>query len=151
MGGGGKLSALGGSRMSLLAGQSSQSGAKLVSDWTYLPLPSGLNRQSGGDSGPAFESLERQPENASGTWETDLYQVLSEAVGPNRRNLPPPMWDPLIFVPPERRHQQQPTDFKELLAIHQQPWIRSSKLKAEEARKTRMALSSSGKKMRVTP
>lgn len=130
-----KLAGMAGSRISLtgLNSQSSLSGAKLVSDWTYLPLPSSLNRP------PEEGSLERQAEEASG-WEADLYQVLAEA-GPckQRRNLPhPPMWDPLIFIPPERRTARSGNH----LELNQQPWIRASKIKAEVARKSRRSAQS---------
>ena len=73
---------------------SQQSGAKLVSDWTYLPLPTSLHNPEAAEESSSADA------DADG-WESDLYQVLVERAP--RRHPPPPMWDPLIFVPPERR------------------------------------------------
>jgi len=72
-----------------------QSGAELVSDWTYLPLPTSLCNPD-----EEVQEISSTDADADG-WESDLYQVLADRAP--RRHPPPPMWDPLIFVPPERR------------------------------------------------
>lgn len=74
--------------------QTKQSGAELVSDWTYLPLSTNLHNPE------EVEEASSADADADG-WESDLYQVLADRAP--RRHPPPPMWDPLIFVPPERR------------------------------------------------
>lgn len=92
--------------------QSALSGAKLVSDWTYMPLPATRAPELAPEQAPQTEAaIERSKEESKeetgreeapneSSWESELYQVL---VDRPRRALPPPMWDPLIFIPPERR------------------------------------------------
>ena len=80
---------------------SALSGAKLVSDWTYLPIPtSTLVKEEPVKVNQEAKKKETELAAERDGWESDLYQVLIERP---RRHLPPPMWDPLIFVPPERR------------------------------------------------
>lgn len=132
---------LGSSKSSLLGSQSALSGAKLVSDWTYLPLPAALAPNAGTEEESAPPPQEEEEEakepdkvvlpiqNEDDGWESDLYQVL---VDRPRRALPPPMWDPLIFIPPERRRNS--ATINGILVDHQ-PWIRSSKLRADGKKK----------------
>lgn len=126
---------LGSTKGSQLGSQSALSGAKLVSDWTYLPLPTSFT--------PAVVKepvVSKEPESAHPStsvvqddgWESDLYQVL---VDRPRRTLPPPMWDPLIFIPPERRRSTVVNGSS--ILSDSQPWIRSSKLRADGKKQLR--------------
>ncbi len=157
------------SRSSLSSSQIALSGgAKLVSDWTYLPLPTTFEPAVEPPSAPieistpktcakeeespelGTDSVKEEAESKEGAaWENDLYQVLVDRPR-TRRLLPPPMWDPLIFVPPERRRRPSfctpsvPSPESETLSIDavlsHQPWIRSSKLRAQDKKKEQLLL-----------
>lgn len=131
---------------------SALSGAKLVSDWTYLPLPTTYEPPvPTPPSEPAEEKdLTEEIASSQNGRDNDLYQVLVDRPR-TRRHIPPPMWDPLIFVPPERRRT---TSFRtpsgpaadvvssggiEAVLSHQ-PWIRSSKLRAQDKKKEQLLL-----------
>lgn len=116
---------LGSTKGSQLGSQSALSGAKLVSDWTYLPLPTSFT-PTAIEEPVVTKELETAVQQDDG-WESDLYQVL---VDRPRRSLPPPMWDPLIFIPPERRRSTVAVNGSSILNQNQ-PWIRSSKLRAD--------------------
>ncbi|KAI9553366.1 putative disco-interacting protein 2 isoform X2 [Daphnia sinensis] len=141
---------LGSSKGSQLGSQSALSGAKLVSDWTYLPLPTSFvpveeastHRRAeivatSQQSSVKETKCEIKSEELShhDDWESDLYQVLADRGQPRRSGpLPPPMWDPLIFIPPERRRSSAATTValnESAILVDQQPWIRSSKLRAD--------------------
>ena len=171
--GGGSSKKLGSSKGSQLGSQSALSGAKLVSDWTYLPLPTSFTpvdetakpratpeslkivdpTQSKRETvatpmettkavvvAAAASSTNEDDDNG---WESDLYQVLVDRGQPRRSGpLPPPMWDPLIFIPPERRRSCVSTttivlNESAILVADQQPWIRSSKLRADGKKQLR--------------
>jgi hypothetical protein len=87
---------------------------------------------------PTAVSNEEDDDNG---WESDLYQVLVDRGQPRRSGpLPPPMWDPLIFIPPERRRSSAATitlNESAILVADQQPWIRSSKLRADGKKQLR--------------
>ena len=125
---------LGSSKGSQMGSQSALSGAKLVSDWTYLPLPTSFTPAATVEE-PAPVKKEEEPTvvvDQDDGWESDLYQVL---VDRPRRTLPPPMWDPLIFIPPERRRSTVINGSSILSDL--QPWIRSSKLRADGKKQLR--------------
>lgn len=139
---------LGSSKGSQLGSQSALSGAKLVSDWTYLPLPTSfvpvedtkpIHRRAEVKEEPVkiaeskmkSELIELSQHDGDG-WESELYQVLADRGQPRRSGpLPPPMWDPLIFIPPERRRSSAAALNESAILVDRQPWIRSSKLRAD--------------------
>ena len=116
-----------------LGSQTALSGAKLVSDWTYLPLPTSFTPTATLEEPVEASTTAQEPLMEASVqpdddgWESDLYQVL---VDRPRRNLPPPMWDPLIFIAPERRRSSV-VSASGILSSDRQPWIRSSKLRAD--------------------
>jgi hypothetical protein len=146
---------LGSSKGSQLGSQSALSGAKLVSDWTYLPLPTSFTPVEEAKPRTASLKIVCDPPETKSTpptaisneedddngWESDLYQVLVDRGQPRRSGpLPPPMWDPLIFIPPERRRSSAATialNESAILVADQQPWIRSSKLRADGKKQLR--------------
>lgn len=95
------------------------SGAELVSDWTYLPIPKLSQQQK--------RERKAQHVNLRNEWDDDLYQVL---VDRPRRYLAPPMWDPLIFTPLDQ--DSRPSDDAAGTLGHKT--CRSSKMKKRRTR-----------------